>query len=429
MAAQITNYQCPNCFGPLHFVGSSGQVECDHCGSRFDVAEIEKLYADKDQAAAAAVEGAHWDVTTAGGAWSAEEAAHMRSYSCPSCGAELICADVTGATSCPYCGNPTIVPGQFTGQLKPDCLIPFKLDKNAAVEGLKQHYKGKVFLPKDFVKSNHIEDISGVYVPFWLFDAQSDADIRYTGIKKHKHTRGDEEITITEYYDVSRKGGIAFSKVPVDASKRMPDAHMDAIEPYDYVELRPFSSAYLPGFLADKYDVDSNTCSQRANARIETSTKDAFRATVIGYDTVQEDRANINIRSGDIDYALMPVWMLNSKWNGKDFLFAMNGQTGKLIGDLPMSWGKFWLTFFAIALPLMAILAVMHFVFEFAIAIAVIILVPLIIAIIPCLILKARMKSAVAQRAANKYVIQNSMNLTHKSDVFLRRTETRRKIK
>ena len=162
MPSQITNYQCPNCTGPLQFVGESGQLECGHCDSKFDVSVVEQLYADKEQAAASAGTEPKWDVSVAGEEWSAEETAHLRAYSCPSCAAELICDDTTAATCCPYCDNPTVVPGQLAGQLKPDYVLPFKLDKNAAAEALKRYYKGKKFLPKHFADANHIDEIKGV---------------------------------------------------------------------------------------------------------------------------------------------------------------------------------------------------------------------------------------------------------------------------
>jgi DNA-directed RNA polymerase subunit RPC12/RpoP len=358
MASQVTNYQCPACTGPLHFVGESGQLECDYCSTKYDVAVIEQVYADKEQAAAAAGTEPQWDVTAAGGSWSDEEAAHMRAYSCPSCAAEIICDDNTAATSCHYCGNPTVVPGQFTGQLKPDYVIPFKLDKKAAVEALKKYYKGKKFLPKTFAASNHLEEIKGIYVPFWLYDGEADAYMRFNATKVHKRRSGDYEITDTEHYRVIREGYIAFEKVPVDASSKMPDAHMDAIEPFNYGDLKQFSSAYLPGYLADKYDEDAELCSKRANERITVSTEDAFTATAKGYSTLIREYANINLKQGEVKYAMLPVWMLSTKWSGKNFLFAMNGQTGKLIGDLPVDWGKFWLWFAGISLPLMAILGI-----------------------------------------------------------------------
>ena len=360
MAENVTNYQCPNCTGPLHFVGPSGQLSCDYCGTNYEVAVIEQLYADKDQAAAAKG-GPEWDLSGAGNQWSAEEAAQMRVYSCPSCGAEVVCDATTAATACPYCANPTIVPGQFSGQLRPDCVIPFKLDKDAAIQALSRYYRGKKFLPKSFAERNHIEEIKGVYVPFWLFDGEADAKLRFKGTKVRKYTQGDYSITETDHYRVVREGSVSFEKVPVDGSSKMPDAHMDAVEPFKYEELKPFSPAYLPGFLADKYDVDAATCGERANERIRTSTERAFASTATGYATLTRDYAHIDLKKGDVKYALMPVWLLSTKWQDKRCLFAMNGQTGKLIGDLPIDKGKYWSWFAGISLSLAAVLAALLF--------------------------------------------------------------------
>ena len=373
MASQITNYKCPACTAPLHFVGASGKLECDFCGSKYDVAEIEALYADKEAKAVEAAKQADakaeqnrkkmadmaadgWDTSGLNSDWGAE-ADGMKAYSCPSCGAELICDETTAATSCPYCGNPTVVPGQFSGALKPDYVIPFKLSKEDAVAALKNHYKGKPLLPKAFTNGNHIEEIQGVYVPFWMFDGQAEGSVDYEGLITHVYESGDYEITETEHYNVHRGGSIAFEKVPVDASSKMPDDHMDSIEPYDYAGLKPFSTAYLPGFLADKYDVTVEDSHDRADGRCSASLEGALRRTTTQYDSCVPLRQDIRLRRGKVHYALLPVWMLHTKWNGKDFLFAMNGQTGKLVGDLPTDMGKFWAIFAAVAAPVTAIAA------------------------------------------------------------------------
>ena len=361
MASQVTNYKCPACTGPLHFVGASGKLECDFCGGKYDVADIERLYAGKEAAAVEASEKAEakaeanrqkmadmeaqgWDTSGLTSDWGAE-ADGMKAYSCPSCGAELICDASTAATSCPYCGNPTVVPGQFSGTLKPDFVIPFKLSKEDAVAALKNHYKGKPLLPKAFTNGNHIEKLQGVYVPFWMFDGRAEGVVDYEGCIIHEYETGDTEVTETEHYDVRRGGSIAFEKVPVDASSKMPDDHMDSIEPFDYKELKPFSTAYLPGFLADKYDVSVEDSQERADSRCAGTLVDAMRDTVVGYDGCFVENQDIKLKRGKVHYALLPVWMLTTKWKDKDYLFAMNGQTGKLVGDLPTSWGKFWATF------------------------------------------------------------------------------------
>lgn len=369
MPTQVTNYQCPSCTGPLHFSGASGRLECEYCDASYDVAEIEALYAEKEKNAAAAkqtakegsagqsvpsVDGSAWDTSDFCEDWGAEGDG-MRVYGCPSCGAQLICEESTAAASCPYCGNPTVVPGQFSGALRPDFIVPFKLSKEEAVKALKSHYKGKFFLPKSFISENHVQEIRGIYVPFWMFDGEAEGDAHYEATRSRTYRSGDYEITETKHYDVYRAGTVTFDKVPVDASSKMPDGHMDSIEPYDYKELKPFSTAYLPGFLADKFDVTVEQSRQRADQRCEGTLASALRGTVKRYDLCILRDSSVHLRRGKVHYALMPVWMLNTKWHGKDFIFAMNGQTGKLVGDLPVSWGKFWGLFAAIAIPLSVI--------------------------------------------------------------------------
>ena len=383
MPTQVTNYQCPACTAPLHYSAKSGKLECDYCGSSFDVAEIEALYARKEAEAAAAKQAADakaeaaqaakaeaaeaaaasggWDTSDLSRDWGAE-ADGLRVYSCPSCGAELICDQRTAATACPYCGNPAIVPGQFSGALRPDSILPFRLSKDDAVQALRAHYKGKPFLPRSFTSANHIEQIQGVYVPFWLFDGGAEGAASYRASNTNVYETGDYEITETRHYHVVRAGSLAFEKIPVDASSKMPDDHMDSIEPFDYAQLRPFSTAYLPGYLADKYDVTIDDSRDRADTRCSETLAQALRDTVTGYGACVTEREDIALRRGKVHYALLPVWMLSTKWRGQDFLFAMNGQTGKLVGDLPTDRGRFWGMFAAIAAPLtVALTAILQF--------------------------------------------------------------------
>lgn len=359
MASQVTNYQCPACTGPLHYAGSSGKLECDYCGTSYTVEEIEKIYTDKetiDEAEAQAAREKKADEGEYAGSEEEWNPKGMKIYSCPSCGAELICDETTAATSCPYCGNPSIIPGQFTKMQKPDYVLPFKLDKAAAEEALRKYYKGKPLLSKRFSNENHIQEIKGVYVPFWLYDSEADADASYTATKVFTARHGNEEIITTEHYQVRRAGTVSFTRIPVDASSKMPNGHMDSIEPFDYRELKPFSTAYLPGFMADKYDEDAEKCSQRADTRARNTALEIMRNSVNGYATCIPQREDVRLRRKSVKYALMPVWMLSTRWNGENYLFAMNGQTGKLVGDLPVSKGRLLGWFAGIALPLMALM-------------------------------------------------------------------------
>ena len=290
MATQVTNYQCPACTGPLRFDGASGMVVCDYCGNSYDTAEIERYYAEKDNLArenfdrepAVAEDDAPWDTSELKSDWG-EDAGKMKSYDCPSCGAQLICDETTSATSCPYCGNPSIVPGQFKGAMKPDYIIPFRLSKKDAVSALERYYSGKKFLPDAFTQDNRVEEVQGVYVPFWLFDGEVDADVLFDATRLRTYRQGDYRITETHHYDVRRRGTVPFSRVPVDGSSKMPDTHMDAVEPFDYAELKPFSTAYLPGFLAERYDQTVEQAAPRADRRAKNTAIDLMKSDVVGY--------------------------------------------------------------------------------------------------------------------------------------------------
>lgn len=357
--ADINEYKCPTCTAPLHYVGESGRLECDYCGQSFEVAEVEAFYATQENGPEVPVQEPEkpetdWDLSEMQNDWG-EDGAGMKAYICPSCGAELICDETTAATSCPYCGNNTIIPGQFGGVLKPDSVIPFKLDKNAAIAALKQHYSRKFLLPRAFTAGNHLEEVKGVYVPFWLFDSGVDADCRFHGTRSHTHREGEYEVTVTEHYAIRRSGRMEFTNVPADGSSKMPDDYMDSIEPFDYSNMKPFSAAYLPGYLADKYDVDAEACMPRADDRCRNSALEILQRDVIGYETLTPVRSNTNLQRGKVHYALFPVWTLRTKWQDKDYVFMMNGQTGKLVGDLPVSKAKFWGLAAAVAAVLSAL--------------------------------------------------------------------------
>lgn len=347
MSEQITNYKCPSCMGPLHYAAEAGKLACDYCGSEFELAAIEALYGgqgqrERETKKSRTKKTSKDDYTQEETEWGSDTR-RMRSYSCPACGAELICEETTSATSCPYCGNPAVIPGQFTGKQKPDYILPFQLEKEKAVEALKRHYKGKFLLPRTFSNQNHIQEIKGVYVPFWLFDADAEVDAIFQCTRSRTHENKDERVTVTEHFNAYRSGTVDFRRVPVDGSSRMPDEYMDSIEPFDYSGLKPFSMSYLPGYLADQYDQTAKQCAARADQRMSNSAVDAMRDTVRGYETVVLSSQQVNLKRGSVKYALLPVWMLSTNYRGKNYLFAMNGQTGKLVGDLPVDRTKYWL--------------------------------------------------------------------------------------
>ena len=337
----LQEYKCPCCGGVIEFDSSTQNMVCPYCDTQFD---IETLASFEEDLKNDTGENMQWQ-TEAGSQWEEGEAEGLRSYVCNSCGGEVVGDETTAATACPFCGNPVLMPGQFAGSLRPDLVIPFQLDKEAAKAALRNHYKGKILLPKVFKDENHIDEIKGVYVPFWLFDADANASIRYKATKVRSWSDANYYYTETQHFSIRRGGFLGFEQVPVDGSTKVEDALMESIEPFDPTKAVPFHTAYLSGYLADKYDVDAEASIERANQRIRQSTADAFARTVHGYTTVVPETTNIALENSSAHYALFPVWLLNTNWNGQKYTFAVNGQTGKIAGDLPMDKGAYtrWL--------------------------------------------------------------------------------------
>ena len=327
----LQEYKCPCCGGAIAFDSTLQKMKCPYCDTEFDMETL----ASYDAGLNGEQDSMEWE-TSAGTQWQEGEADGLRTYVCKSCGGEIVGDENTAATSCPFCGNPVVMMGQFSGALKPDLVIPFKLDKNAAKAGLMQHLSGKRLLPKIFKDQNHIDEIKGIYVPFWLFDTDADAQVRYRTTKVRVWSDSKYDYTDTSHFLVNRSGSVSFEHIPVDGSTKMPDDLMESIEPFIFSAAVDFQTAYLAGYLANKYDVDAEQSIERANERVKRSTEEVFASTVHGYQTVVTESSNIRLHGGKAKYALYPVWILNTTWQGKKYTFAMNGQTGKFVGDLPV---------------------------------------------------------------------------------------------
>lgn len=389
MANQVTNYKCPACTGPLRFDSATGKLQCDFCGSSYEVAEIEKLYAEKDAQAAGASRQAE-EQAAADGEWTSAsgsdwgaDAEKLRVYSCPSCGAELICDETTSATSCPYCGNNTIVPGQFSGALKPDYVLPFKLDKAAAVAALKKHYGGKKLLPKAFSNENHIEEVKGVYVPFWLYDGSAEVDVRCHGTKVSGYSTARENVTVTNHYDVRRAGTVRFERVPVDASSKMPDDHMDALS------------------MAER-DFQMLAHGDTANAAFTDYGKYIMQDEFL--DNFRED----DWYGGFADYIAACGRYLEANANGTPIDVEPSDETEEEYE--PLSFGD--KLFFA---ALMA--------FRFGLPLG------LIVAFIVCAVYKRQLKSVRRATEAAHYTVSGGAEITAREDRFTHTTEVRTPIK
>lgn len=356
MAEEMIIYKCPECGADIQFSATEGKMTCRYCDGQFDVKELENYDKGRLEPKPEQFDWKTFDEKEGREDWSASELNQFVTYRCSHCGGEIIGEGTTMATKCPYCDNPVVMGESINGLLRPDFIIPFKKTPEDVQRAFKGFMKGKLLLPKKFKERNKPENISGLYVPFWLFDCDSDGQADFTATKVTTWRSGDYRYRKTDYYSVKRAGTMTFLDIPVDGSTKMDDKFMESIEPYDYRGIEKFNAAYLAGYVSDRYDVDVKGSIERANRRIRSSTSDMLRSTIQGYTTVSANHLSVQIKEGDIRYALFPVWMMNTEYKGKKYTFAMNGQTGKMVGELPTDNLKLALYLIASGLIILAIL-------------------------------------------------------------------------
>lgn len=402
--ATSTQLVCPNCAGTLQFDPTIGKMKCIFCDSVFSQEEAEQFFNQQNEEEEIKESGADWG----------EDADGMRAYSCSTCGAEILCDQNTAATRCPYCDNTTVIEAQLSGAIKPDVVIPFAFTKEQAMEKYKGYYEKRKLIPKDFLSGSRVEEIQGVYVPFWLYDGSVSIDAEFEAADI---TDSGAEIT-RKIYKADRRGNIAFENVPADASKRMPDDIMDSVEPFDFGQLKPFSMTYMPGFLAERFDVEGDDDLERAEKRVTNSAKQKTRATV-RHDEVTETRGDYKVNYTKKKYALLPIWYLTTSWNGKQWNFAMNGQTGNFTGDLPVDGTKLGIMTGGSALAAAVLLYLITKSIPFILGAA------LVVGLIVFLVAKGSMKPVHKATQANEYMAKK-VSLVYSTDDYVR-TERKKK--
>lgn len=333
------SYKCPNCDGELVFHPSSQNFRCEYCGSGFSPEEIEQFMpAVGEESVPASVSE---EQELAGDTEGSKEGA---AYNCPSCGAQIVTEKTTAATFCYYCHNPVVLSGSVSGKFLPQKIIPFTIDKKQAVETFLEYVHNKKFVPKAFFNKRQIEKLSGVYFPYWMADLDMRGTLQAEGKNIHVRRRGDTEIHETKVYQVERTGRIHLEDITKNALQSADFRLAERVLPYDVSKMQDFHISYLSGFLAQRRDIDRTQLQAEVAAEARNYGEQMLRDTITGYSQLSVKNCQLKIEYENWDYILLPVWTLTYKGaDGKRYYYSMNGQNGKVYGELPVDIKKVWM--------------------------------------------------------------------------------------
>jgi len=335
-------YPCPNCGAGLAFDAEKQKFACEFCLSEFTEEEL------ADSGASEEAER-HQKLDE-------EYCQSMNSYICSNCGAEVVADETTAADFCAYCHNPVVLSGKLSGQMRPDKIIPFQYDKQAAEEKFLAYAKKKWFLPRDFFAPQQAEKIAGIYFPFWVTDADTDSSMKANATKVRSWRMGNTIYTETSRFSISRGGDIHFEDIVSSALDEADKEMLEGILPYPSESMLDFSMPYLSGFVAKKRNIERASLTEEVRARMKRYAETLLRGTVSGYATVNVSDTRVNVRKSHWEYTLMPIWMLTYRKKGKVYTYAMNGHTGKIYGKLPVSFPKLAALFASVTAGLSALL-------------------------------------------------------------------------
>ncbi len=325
--------KCPGCGANLEFNPDLQSMVCNSCGGMFKPRTLKRIAESKSYESG--------EIT--------KENEKQHEITCNSCGAQIVADLNTSATMCPFCGSPALIIGRLSRKFEPDYIIPFRYGKEEAKKTFLKWARQIKFTPSDFTSKENIEKITGIYIPFWLTDAECTMDIEATG---HMAMMDN---TIAQFL-INRTCKMNFDMIPFDGSKKWDDTLMEAIEPFNYRDMQLFSEGqgYLSGFMAERYDIPHIRMSKRIVGRVRRYVREEFRNITKEYDKLDIGMDNSLVDQLKFYYCLAPVWFVNYEYEGETYRFVMNGQTGKVAGDLPVSKVKVSLFYIAAALAALA---------------------------------------------------------------------------
>lgn len=333
---EMIMYECPNCGGNLKFHIPSQQLFCAHCESRFDPYSI------------------HKETDTVDG-----DCFETNVFLCPQCGGEMISGDNDATSFCSYCGSANILSGRISREKRPRFIIPFKKTKEDCKKAYAQKMRKAFFVPNELKNPDFIEGFRGIYMPYWSYRIVQKGDVSLTG--KVSKRKGD--YVYTDHYALEGELDAGYEGYSYDASSTFYDNISEALAPYDVRDRKEFTPTFLSGFYADTADVDSEIYREDAEKLANNVTYGKMAQEPVFKKHGIEPAASagrlsdkLKTSCDSVDSAMFPVWFMSYRNGNRIAYAAVNGQTGKVVADMPVDEKKFFAGSLLLAIPVFILL-------------------------------------------------------------------------
>lgn len=337
---QLRQFPCSQCGGRLNFVPDAASLVCEQCGHSQEVTPVKGGDQELDFNAwleKAEADGRMQDVIV---------------VRCPSCAASVEPERATVAMSCPFCGINMDLQEISQRQIKPSSLLPFKVDKKQAREHFVKWVTSRWFAPNQLKKAARSETpLSGLYIPYWTFDTQTQSDYRgqrgihyqttetYTAIEDGRSVQKTRTVTRTRWTATSGRVFHGFNDVLVVASSSLPKEITNNLEPWDLQNLVAYNPEYISGFRAQSYQLGLVDGFDYAKERMAPVIQGVIRRD-IGGDEQRIDSVSTRYSAVTFKHILLPIWISSYRFGKRSYRFLVNGRTSEVQGERPYSWIK-----------------------------------------------------------------------------------------
>ena len=318
------NIRCPGCGATAEYSVSNQKMTCVYCGLHFTPTEADGKREYEHRQRAAKVDALLKMEKRS------RAVMEMHSFHCTACGATLLAKDREATSYCQYCGQAAVLEEQISDYLAPDFIIPFKVTQEEAAQSLKKELRKGLFIPARY-KKVEINKLTPIYVPYWVMNLYYEDYQRYVYYRPEKNGSG--------IYYASVGGKLHLDGYAVDGSKLLDDRSASRIGPFDLTEMEPFDPAYLSGYYADRFDEGIDEVESFAIQNVRDQFDAEMQKRVMKYST-EKVQSRSKHRISNVSYALLPVWFLNITVGDRVYTMLVNGQTGKAVASIPVSYPR-----------------------------------------------------------------------------------------